>query len=51
MIKEIESHEARSHWTLTENIEVKNKHKNKYSKLKTIYPFGISSARDYRMGS
>ena len=36
MIKEIESHESRSHWTLMKNIEVKNKHRNKDGKLKAI---------------
>ena len=36
MIKEVEAHEVRSHWTLIKYFEVKNKHKNKYGKLKTI---------------
>ena len=36
MIKSIEAHEARSHWTLLKDSEVKYKHKNKYCKLKTI---------------
>ena len=36
MIEEVETHKSRSHWTLMENIEVKNKHKNKEWKLKTI---------------
>ena len=36
MIKEVEDHEAISHWTLMENSEVKNKHKNKYGKLKNF---------------
>ena len=35
MIKEVEAHEVRSQWTLMKNIEVKNKHKNKYGKIKT----------------
>ena len=39
MIKEVEAHEARSHWTLMKNIEVNNKHKNKYGNLKTILSF------------
>ena len=30
MIKEVESHEFRIHCTLMKNIEVNNKHKNKY---------------------
>ena len=38
-IKEVEAHEARSHWTLMKNIEVNNKHKNKYGNLKTILSF------------
>ena len=36
MIKEVEAHKAISHWTLVKNSEVNNKHKNKYSKIKTI---------------
>ena len=36
MIKDVESHEARSHWTLIKNSEVNNKHKNKYGNLNTI---------------
>ena len=28
MIKEVEIHEDRSHWTFMENSEVDNKHKN-----------------------
>ena len=36
IIKEVESHEARSHWILMKDIEVKKKHTNKYCKLKTI---------------
>ena len=36
MIKEVEEHEAISHWTLTKKGEVNNKHKNKYGKLNTI---------------
>ena len=36
MTKEVESHEARSHWKLMKKSEVNNKHKNKYGKLKTI---------------
>ena len=35
-IKEVESNEARSNWTLMKNSEVKSKHKNKDSKLKTV---------------
>ena len=35
-IKEVESHEDRSTWTLMKNSEVKNKHKNKDGKLKNI---------------
>ena len=31
------------------NIEVNNKHKNKYGKLNTIYPFGPSGAGDPQM--
>ena len=36
MIKEVEAHEARSHWTFMKNSEFNNKHKNKYGKLKTF---------------
>ena len=39
MIKEVEAHESRSDWALTKNIEINNKHKNKYGKLKTILSF------------
>ena len=36
MIKQFEAHESRSHWTIMKNSEVKNKHKSKYGKIKTI---------------
>ena len=36
MFKEFEANESRSHWKLMKNSEVKNYHKNKYGKLKTI---------------
>ena len=36
MIKDAELHESRNHWTLMKKSEVKNKHKNKDGKLKTI---------------
>ena len=36
VIKDVESRESRSHWTLMTNSEVNNKHKNKDGKLKTI---------------
>ena len=36
MIKEVEAHEIINHWTFMKNCEVKNKHKNKNVKLKTI---------------
>ena len=36
MIKEVEAHEARNHRKRMNNSEVKNKHKNKYGKLKNI---------------
>ena len=36
IIKEVEAYEDRNQWTLTTNSEVKNKHKNKDEKLKTI---------------
>ena len=49
IIKEAELHKAINIWTLMKNIEVNNKHKNKDMKLKTIYPFSISSARDSHM--
>ena len=39
MIKEVEEHEVRNHWTLMKNTEVNNKHKNKDGKLKTILSF------------
>ena len=35
IIKEVEAQESRSHWTYMKNIEVNNKHKNKYGKFKT----------------
>ena len=49
MIKEDKAHKSRSHWTLMKNSNIKNKHKNKYGKLKTIYQFGISSASNSQM--
>ena len=36
IIKDVESHESRSHWTLMKNSKVKNNHKNKYGEIKTI---------------
>ena len=36
MIKDVEAHEDRSHWEPIKISEVKNEHKNKYGKLKTI---------------
>ena len=36
MIKEDEAQEARNNWIPTTNSEVKNKHKNRYGKIKTI---------------
>ena len=44
MIKEVESHELRIHWTLMKNGEVKNKHKINMESSKIFYPFGISIA-------
>ena len=35
-IKEVEAHEAESHWTPMKNIEVNNMHKNIDGKLKTV---------------
>ena len=49
LIKEVEAHEARSHWTIMKNSEVNNKKKHKYGKLKTIYTYGLSGARDSHM--
>ena len=49
MNKEVEAYGARSHWTLMKNSEVNNKYKNKYGMLKSIYPFGLSSAKDSQM--
>ena len=49
MIKEVEEHKAIINWTLMKNIEVNNKQKNKDGKLKTIYPFALSSAIDSQM--
>ena len=43
MIKEVEVHESRIHWIIMNNSEVNNNHKNKVGKLKTIYPFDIST--------
>ena len=34
-IKEVDAHEAKSHWTLMKESEVNNNHTNKYGKLKT----------------
>ena len=48
MIKEVEAHEDKICWALMKKSEVK-KHENKYGKIKTIYLFGISSARYYQM--
>ena len=39
MIKEVEAHESRGHWTLTKKSEVKNKHKNKDGKLKPLLSY------------
>ena len=36
IIKRVESHESRNHWTLIKNIEVNNKQRNKDGKLNTI---------------
>ena len=36
IIKEVEAHEARSHWKLMKKNEVNNKHTNKYGNLKTL---------------
>ena len=36
IIKKVKSHESRSHWTLIENSEVKNKHRNKDGNINTI---------------
>ena len=43
MIKEVESHESRIHWTLMKNSEVNNNHENKNGKINTIYQLGLSS--------
>ena len=39
MIKEVEAHEARSHWTLMKNSEFNHKHKNTYGVIKTVLSF------------
>ena len=39
MIKEVETHESINHRKLMKKSEVKNKHKNKDNKLKTILSF------------
>ena len=39
MIKYVEAQEYRSHWAHMKKSEVRNNHKNKYGKLKTIYQF------------
>ena len=36
MIKEVEEHEARSHWTLMKNSQVNNKHENKDGNINII---------------
>ena len=50
MIKEVESHEARSNWKLIKNSEVNNKHKYKDLKSTVFYKFGISSKNKSNMG-
>ena len=35
-IKEVEAHESRSHWKITKNSKVNNKHKNIYGELNSI---------------
>ena len=37
MIKEVEAHESRNHWTLMKKSEVNNNHINKDGNLKTIF--------------
>ena len=49
MIKELEAHEARIHWTLTKNSKVNNKHKINMGISRLFYSFVISSARDSHM--
>ena len=49
IIKEVETHESRSHWKLMKNSEVNNKQKIKMINSRILYPFGISSARYYQM--
>ena len=49
MIKEVEAHKAINHRTLMKKSEVNNNHTNKYGKIKTICPFGLSGARDSQM--
>ena len=44
MIKEVESNEARSHWTLMKKSETNNKHKINMVSSRLFYPFGLSSA-------
>ena len=36
MIKEVEAQDINNHWTLMNKNEVKNRHRNKYGKLKII---------------
>ena len=45
MIKYIEAYQAISNWKIMKKIEVDNEHKHKYGKLKTIFQFGLLSAR------
>ena len=49
MTKEVKSQEARNYLTIMKNSEVKTKHKSKDEKLKTIFPFSISSAIDSQL--
>ena len=47
-IKEVETHESRSHWKLMKKSEVNNKHKINMVNSRLLYPFGISIAREYQ---
>ena len=45
IIKEVEAHDARNHWTFIKKSEVNNIHKINMRGSRLFYPFGISSAK------
>ena len=49
MIKEVEAHVSKRHWTLMKKSEVKNKHKIKMGRSIIFDTFGVSSAGYYQI--